>query len=289
MSKEFVAGVSFSDDTAQTAVFEVREDNVELQYLSEHTKKDGGELWFFDALFGLKGRKVRKISRVSVAIDNSLALTHTFPLDCTLTQTEQNEHVQWETSNFLPDYRPQDFINDLHTLQTDIREGVSEVSVVTVRRSMIHNIQRSLTEHGLEIHILDTNHFGAEYALLRGYPENKTKTIALVCISRNRMDVGILEQGQLKSYRFAMVSSVEEGREFIGGLKLDTTFRDVFLYGTSVSSGFLAAIRSMSGVKVTLLNPFRRINVASSCREFDQFIGKEYRFSACTGIALRKE
>src|ERR1041385_3166831 len=201
MPKELIAGVSFSDTMAQTVVLGLDENSIELYHLEESPNANRNDTWFLDSVLNAQEGMGGKISRVAVAIDNAAVFLLSFPLDGSLTRPEQNEHIQWELSNFVEDFKPKDYINDIHVLRTRAREQVSEILTVSVRRSLVFNIQNTLANKKIDLQLVDTNHFGAQHALFAVHPEAKTKVAALAGISKSRIDVGILVNGRLTNYR----------------------------------------------------------------------------------------
>ena len=210
-------------------------------------------------------------------------------MDTSLSKAEQNEHVHWELSHYLPEYNASDYINDVHILKTHAREHLCDVLTVSVRKSFIHGIQNVLSEKKYELHLADTNHFGAQYALITNYPEVKTKMVALVAVAHHRVDVGLLHTGRLIAYRYGLIANREDVVKLLQEVVKDTIISDLFIYGTAVSTEVVGAIENSMNVKVIKLNPFQRLKIASSFRDFERFLGREHRFAASVGCALRKE
>ncbi|MBI4546631.1 MAG: hypothetical protein HY707_01520 [Ignavibacteriae bacterium] len=292
MGKEYIGGVSFTDDTAQVAVLEVGGSEIKVRYLEDIKKGSSDDLWFLQGVFEMKEkrvRKVKKVKKVSVAVDNASLFLHSFPMDTSLTKAEQNEHVDWELSNYLSEYNPKDYVNDVHILRTKAREHVCHVLTISVKKSLIYGIQNMLSENKFELHIIDTNHFGAQYALITNYPEVKTKVVALVAVAHHRVDAGLLHSGRLIAYRYGLMTNRDDAVKLLQEVLKDTTISDLFIYGTAVSTEVVGAIENSLNIKVTKLNPFQRLKIASSFRDFERFLGREHRFAASVGCALRKE
>lgn len=287
MAKELSMGLSFSDGTAQTAVIEIGSDTNEIRFIEEYEKKSDSGVWFLDHLTGLKERGLGKVSSVSIAFDNSAAFLHSFPLDGTFTQSEQNAQVHWELSQLIADFKPNDYINDIHILRTNAREQVWDVLAVSLRRSLLYDMQARLTGHNLDLRIIDTNHFGAQAALVTIHPDIKKKTVCLAGITRTRVDVGILTKGRLTDYRYSMNTDVHGITAFLEALAGEFAATDVVVHGTGAIYETTKALRSSLHATVGMLNPFRKMRVSSSFRGFDKFIGHEHRFAACVGSALR--
>ena len=288
MTKELIAGVSFSGNAAQTVILEVQPDGIELHHLEEFQNKSNNDIWFLDGILGARNDVGTKVSKIAVALDNAGVFLHSFPLDSSLTQPEQNEHVQWELSNYIDGFKPKDYINDIHVLRTHAREQISEILAVCVRRSLAFNIQNTLVSKKLDLQLVDTNHFCSQYALLVTHTEVKTKIVALADVTNNRVDVGILMNGRLTNYRYALSATVNDAVTFIENQLKTNSLSDVYLCGSGVSFELAKALRSRQGINVATLNPFRKIRIAPSFRGFDKFIGQEHRFASCVGAVLGK-
>jgi len=287
MAKELRAGISFTGDQAQTVVVELHDRRVELRHIEERTKESMLEYWFLDDLLSLEKKTLGKISRVSVAMDNSEAFFHRFPIDSLLTQVEQNEHVRWELSHFIADYKPQEYINDVHILRTHARDHFLDILVAAVRRSFLFKLHEYLAEQNLNLQTVEANVFSVTHALLLAYPEVKTTAATMVGISNRRLDIGILSNGRLTDYSYRKISPVEEAIGFLKESLEEANMQNIFLHGPSLTAEWMNSFRAAFGAKMMDLNPFRHMMVASSCQNFKQFNGREHRFAACVGSALR--
>ena len=289
MSKKHLAGLSFSDDAVQLAVIEQSDDGIELQYLEESGRGGTDELWFLEPLRGLRDKKVAKISRLSVALDNAGAFLHTFPLDTSLGQPEQNEQVNWELAALVPGYQPKEYVNDLHVLKARAADQVSDVMAVTVKRTVLYEVEQMLSKEKLEFHIADTNHFCSERALFMTHPEMNVRTVALAGITKDRVDVGLYANGQLAGYRYAPASGTQDVASFIKMCFDLWGSPEVYLHGTGISFEVTKACRTALGGRLATLNPFRRMRIAPAFRGFSKYLGQEHRFAACIGSAVRKQ
>jgi Tfp pilus assembly PilM family ATPase len=287
MARKFKAGISFNDGLGQIAVLEPDAENVVLHYLGEFTHTNGSDLWFLHDVVDPKHRVMKKVSGVSVALDNKSVFLFSFPLDTSLNQTEQNEHVEWELSNFIEDFKPREYVHDTHVLRTNAREQVSDVLIVSVRRSLLFNIQHELEGRSIDLQFADAQHFGAQHALLTAHPETKNKIVALVGAVNNRLDIGIVSNGRLTVYRYGIVTG-EQRLNLLRESIQDIAVSDVYLYGAAVLPEFVKTVRDALSLNVTMLDPFSRLTIASSFRDFDKFIGREHHFAASVGCALRK-
>jgi Tfp pilus assembly PilM family ATPase len=289
MSKEQIAGISYSDNIAQTVILETSDDGVEVRHLEEINDVVQSDGWFLVPLFELRKKKnLGKRSKISVALDNASVILLSFPMDSSLNQVQQNGHVHWELSNFVDDFKPNAYVSDVHVLRTWARDRVVEVLAVSVKRSLVYNIQQMLSERKLDLDIIDTNHFGAQHALLMNYPDVRTKSVALVGVTRNRIDAGVISNGRLRDYRYTINSSSEYVSIWLQELSKEFPITDMFFHGPEVTHELIKTLRASIHQSITLLNPFRTLRISPSFSEFDKYIGQEHRFAACVGIAVQQ-
>jgi Tfp pilus assembly PilM family ATPase len=288
MGKEIVAGVSFSGNRAHIAVFDVRNNENKLLHLAELLSPKQSDYWFLDKVISPDLRILKKVTKVSVALDISSVVLHSFPLDTTLNQSEQNGHVHWELSNFIKGYQPKEYIYDLHSLRISARDQVADVLVVAIKRAKLFGIQSALESKKIELHIADTSFFGAEQTLLAVFPEIKLKTVGLILCDQNEISIGIVVNGRIVKFGYELQSSAESIISLFQSLKQEDIVTELYLCGASSSQELGAMLRNRLGIHVNMLNPFRRNITTSSYGDFKMFIGKEHLFAAATGVALRR-
>src|ERR1051326_3671280 len=196
MFGKIVAGVSYMDDTAQIAILQIRRNSVTLCHLEEYSEQNG-DVWFLQPLLNRDKRIVRKVSRVNVALDSGVLAFHSFPADDALDQLSRQDHAHWELSNFIDAYVPKEYANDLRVLKSFPDEKYSDLLVVATRQALLSNIQSTLQGQKFNLDGTAANHFGAQESLLMNYPEVRSKRIALAGLTRNRIDLGFMENGKL--------------------------------------------------------------------------------------------
>ena len=289
MPKEYIAGVSFADDVAQVAVLKIKKNEILVVYLEEFKDGKTGGLWFLESLLAKRKTIFKKVHKVSIALDSSSVFMHLFPMDSSLNQVEQNVHVQWELSNFIPAFNPKEYINDVHVLRTHAQEHVLDMFVVSTQKLNIFRMQELLRENKYELHIVDTNHLCGQYSLLVNYPEVKASNVVLSAVGQKRVDIGILRHGRLHDYHYCLCSSPEDAVRSIEEYMVEHRDHGLYMYGNGMISDVMNELSKHSEITATKLNPFRRLPISSSFREFNMFVGQEHRFAACIGVALRKE
>ncbi|MBI5476657.1 MAG: pilus assembly protein PilM [Ignavibacteriales bacterium] len=288
MGKEIVAGVSYSGNRSHIAVYEVKNGDVKLLHLAEHLSAKQSDHWFLEKIISPELRILKKADKVSVALDINSVVLHTFPLDTTLNQSEQNGHVHWELSNFIKNYQPKEYIYDLHSLRISARDQVADVLVVAIKREKLFGIQSALESKKIELHIADTSFFGAEQTLLSVFPEIRNKTVALILSDFNEISIGIFVNGRVVKFGHNLQSTSDSIVNLFQSIKQEEIVTELYLCGGTASQELGVTLRNRLGIHVNMLNPFRRNITTSSYSDFKLFAGKEHLFAAATGVALRK-
>jgi Tfp pilus assembly PilM family ATPase len=287
MSKDIIAGISVSGKFAQFAVFEVRAKGNKLIHIEEFSNDSGDDLWFLEKILRPEKRFLKKVNKVSVAVDSGSIILHRFPIDTTLNQSEQNDHIHWELSNFIPDYQSKDYIYDLHPLRINSREQIADVLAVAVKREIILKIQEALASNKLELFIADTHFFGAEQSLKINYPEIREKVVALIYAEENHLDVGIEKGGKLVAYGYGLNTSADLIRKIIAEEIQDLVLNEIYCCGPKMTSEIIHLLKNSFEINTIYLNPFRFVET-SSVKNLNNFNGRKHLYAACTGVALRK-
>ena len=240
------------------------------------------------------GRFVRenavRASRVSIALDTGLLFLNSMPIDQGLTRSEINDHVKWELSQYFPDVDAAGFITDVHILTEHANDPFNEALSVSVRRHDALAIQKAAAAVGMALDIVDADHFAADTALRINYPDTYRKYIALVGVKETRLDISLMRNGSLESYRYLIVQSNQEIIQGIAGLARRTPgIYSMTVYGPYLDRDLLTQIRRGSPILVEALNPLRHVNVSEALRLADHLTVPSYRFAAAVGVALRRD
>lgn len=242
---------------------------------------------FFSAFLKVNRIQAR---RAAVALDTAFLFLHTFPFDPTAQRKELQEHFAWELRQFLPDTDPRELITDIHRMSADPAEPQATFIGVSVRRKHIQLVQRALTRAGLEITIVDADHFSADTALRINYPDTYKRHMALVGIKESRIDISIIRNGNLESYACCAVKSNTDIVEQVARLARESHgILAMTAYGPYLDRDLLVQIRRASPLLVEALNPLRHVQVADTLRLADHLTVPSYRFASAVGVALRHD
>jgi Tfp pilus assembly PilM family ATPase len=231
-----------------------------------------------------------KARRVSVALDTSLMFLHSIPFEAGLSRNEVTDHVKWELTQYFPDLAPKDFVTDVHIIVRHQSAPWNTVLGVSVRRTVVEAIHASLRHLGLDLHILDADHFSADMALRANYPDTYRRYLALVGVKEDRLDISLMKNGNLESYSYHVVHSNQEIVDTIARYSREAEgVYSITTYGPYLDKDLLVQIRRGSALLVEALNPLRHVNVSDSLRLADHLTVPSYRFASAVGVALRRD
>lgn len=231
-----------------------------------------------------------KATQVSVALDTALLFLNSIPAEDGLPRTKIKELVEWELHQYFPDSSPADFITDVHVMATHREKGWNELLAVSIRRRYILAIKDALKALGLSLHIVDVDHFSADMALRVNYPDTYRRYLALVGVKENRLDISLMKNGALQSYRYVVTRSDQEIVDHFATLSRETKgIYSITAYGPHLDKDLLTMVRQGSALLVEALNPLRHMTVSDTLRLADHLSVPSFRFASAVGVALRRD
>jgi hypothetical protein len=249
-----------------------------------------GEEKFLESLAGFVSTFRVRTKKVSLAIHSSRVFIHTIPVEPTAQRSTTMRHLKWELGQYFPDTPPEEFTSDVHELTRDQGQAHVDMLSVSVRRREIQHLSDVLARVGMEVEIVDVDHFAAETALKISYPDTVLRYLALVGITEGRLDISYIRNGTLESYAYRLAASSAEIAEHVGAISRDVTgLNSVVAYGTLLDKDLLVLIRKASATLVEALNPLRRVGVSPGLRPSDRIHSPSYRFAAVIGAAVRRD
>lgn len=297
-AKQAILGLSLGDRSVQAVEIEQEGNSNTLTAIDEwentFTANDAANGESLDRFVEFLGAFMKvnraKAKKASVALDTVQLVLNSIPMEDTLSRVELNEHINWEISQYHPNVASKEFITDVHVLTQHPDDHWNEVLSVSVKRKDAYRVQQALARLGLDLHILDVDHFSADTALRMNYPDTNRKYLALVGIKENRLDISLIKNGNMESYSYCVVQSNKEIVDQIAALARDTKgMHSVTVYGTYLDKDLLVQIRRASALLVEALNPLRHVKVADSLRLADNLSLPSYRFASAVGVALRRD
>jgi Tfp pilus assembly PilM family ATPase len=228
--------------------------------------------------------------KASLSLDTGFLFLQQVPADPDASRETVLDQIQWELAQYHPGTDPQAFLSDFHRVKRASPEPAEDVLAVSLLRESVRALSRALAGLGLSVQVIDADHFSAETALRINYPDIFRRTLALVGVKENRLDVSILRNGNLEAYAYRIVGSNQEIIDAIGAISRDTPgILSIMVYGPYLDADLLQLIRRSSAMLVEAMNPLRHVAVADSIRMAEHLTAPSYRFASAIGAALRRE
>ncbi|HWP82242.1 MAG TPA: pilus assembly protein PilM [Bacteroidota bacterium] len=238
----------------------------------------------------LKSAKVGS-KTISFALPPESMFINSIPVDVTLKGPELTSYLQWEIQQYFPNAGPKDFITDFHALPHKL-QGAKQTFVVSVKRGVVGFLQNVAAGVGLQLAVIDIDHFSTEKTLRVNYPEIAAHTVALFGIRKGALDASLVHKYEMIDYRPYVATTPEEIHKAVLHYVKYLKQRDgigtpeaLILHGMEVPREILKPLHEESGIQALAFNAMRKLTTPDKLKTA---FGKEsYRFTAAIGLALR--
>ncbi len=244
----------------------------------------------------------------ALTLDSRMVLVKKIPIDADLQGEELNEHVLWESKQFL--LSPLSEYNIAwERLEPTEAESQAHVLIVAVRKSIISYLRQVFQHTKLHLDIVDVDIFAAQRTLERNYESLTAEHVALVDVGEHGLQVVLLRNGeyflsqkvpypgdegktllQSDADRLAKLVSRELRRILLDN-KLGKAIEEldgVFLYGEGVDEEVVESLRNLHDVRIERVNPFKKVRLNAERAAADPHLRPE-TFTVAVGAALRGE
>ncbi len=230
------------------------------------------------------------VRNVAVTFDAGFLFLAAIPMEPRSSEAALSDRVAWELGQFFPGARPDQFVTDMHVIANPGAQKYDELLVVAIRRDLTRSVRKALEKEGFALHLVDVDHFSTELALKLNYPDTYSRYVALVGIKDLRLDVSLLRNGALESYRYYQLHSRTDSIQHLGTLSRETPgLASIVAYGPALDNGLLVQLRQASAIVVEALNPLRHVGVAETVQLPESVESPSYRFAPAIGVALRRD
>ena len=241
-------------------------------------------------------RSIRKIGEIdapniSFCLDSRWVFIHSFPLDQNISESERADQITWELSNYLADSKVEDYVTGTATLVEMPTLRASIVLAAAVKRDLISLFRRVASRLGLQIVVIDVDHFGAEHALRWNYPEIEDGTVSLVGVKSNGIDVSIIQNGKPVSYRWGeLVSGMTVPRlvdQLLGQASNGRSpVKKCFFYGENENASTPLLSDQGGDPPAEIMDPVRNVSLPRQLRRLSRTTF--HRYAPAIGLAMRE-
>lgn len=241
-------------------------------------------------------RRELNVKDAALAIGSSQAFMLTLPIDYSEGRQAMNTKVYWELSNYFPDNYNEYVINTYRLNSKMPCKESDEFLIIAVHKNTLEFIKRIFKMSGINLKVIDIDHFSAEYALRAGYSEQiENKNVLLAGLKNRRVDYGIIQNRKYRGYMYSIYSSDIElnlciVKKLTAVFEKDTKMPHldtIFLYGQDIPESTVSAIKKLGIAPVEVLNPLTGLGAAELLLKDEGLRKTAYRFSSSCGAALR--
>ncbi len=284
-------GLSVSSDFVQAVELERDGPGIRLTAIGEwHGATPDGATVLGDRLRAFMAANGAHPSDAAVAIDTRRMFIHTFPDNSGTPRETIRAHASWELAQFFPAASADDHITDIAPIGLVSPDGIQDYLVVSLLRRDVHNIRMSVESAGMNLAVLDADHFGAETLALQRHDGAASECVLLAGVKDDRLDWSILDRGTVTRYAATVVTTpgsvvdllVAASREG-GGVQR------ILLYGPALTPEIRTRIVDSTELPTEILDPFSTLTIAPDLPLAGHFLNAPHRFAAAVGIALREE
>jgi len=232
----------------------------------------------------------------ALAIGTSQAFIITLPIAYSEGKQSMNNKVYWELSNYFPETYNEFVINTFRLNSIMPCKDSDEFLIIAVHKNTLEFIKRIFILSGINLKLIDIDHFSAEYALRTGYEgQLDNKNVLLIGLKNKRVDYGLIQNKKYKRYMYSTYSSDTEFNLSVVK-KLTSVFEkntktdkidNIYLYGQDIQVNIINAIRKLDIAPVEIVDPLNGLDAAELLLRDDGLRKNAYRFSSSCGAALR--
>jgi len=228
---------------------------------------------------------------ISFCLDSRWVFIHSFPLDENLSEPERADQINWEFSNYLTPSEHEDYVSAAASLEQLPDCHASVVLTASARRELIALFRHVTSRLGLQLSIIDVDHFGAEHSLRWNYPEIEQEVVSLFGIKSNRLDASSFQNGRPVEYRWGELANGNLSQGLLDQLLTTNSNRKpatkrAFIYGEKDGTPNLPRFDKEHAPPVEVLNPLRRVNLPRRLRRLDPV--SAHRYAPAIGLAMRE-
>lgn len=288
MPQQTYAALSVIENIAYFIVLKKVDAKIETILMDEFYRDEleMSELWFLKYFINRSDSIIGKPKNISFALDRKLLFIHTFPVDTGLTKEKENEHMNWELAQHIPNYHAKEYLSDIHVLKYTPTKQKKDILSVTIKRSYVYDINEKVSSKNYNLDYIDATHFASSDLLFFNHPDVKTQEVLLVSLNKHYIECSRYSQGRLVDYQSSSDTELEQIVEFIKYNYLKEKTERIFIYGTKATTETLVKLRIDVSPHFSILNPFLRIST-ENVKNFNRFSATLQNFIPSLGIALR--
>ena len=221
-------------------------------------------------------------------LNSKMIVVQSIPTDASLSESELEQHSQWELSQYVLVKNTNAFNVSSMVLDSNEELQVNTTAIVAVRKIFLNFLANVCKQLSGNLNIVDVDHFGAENALLFNYPEVASKRVLLVGVDENSFDASVIASGQTKDFitmEWTTENDMAQLAEHVKGVNVET----VFFHGRIVSPALVTSLKQLVSIPVEIMDPFKKVSLPRTLRNYRDVETRKQEYAAAVGLALREE
>ena len=221
-------------------------------------------------------------------LNSKMIVVQSIPTDASLSESELEQHSQWELSQYVLVKNTNAFNVSSMVLDSNEELQVNTTAIVAVRKIFLNFLANVCKQLSGNLNIVDVDHFGAENALLFNYPEVASKRVLLVGVDENSFDASVIASGQTKDFitmEWTTENDMAQLAEHVKGVNVET----VFFHGRIVSPALVTSLKQLVSIPVEIMDPFKKVSLPRTLRNYHDVETRKQEYAAAVGLALREE
>ena len=221
-------------------------------------------------------------------LNSKMIVVQSIPTDASLTESELDQHAQWELSQYALVKNVNAFNVSSMVLDMNEEVQVNTTAIVAVRKIFLNFLANVCRQLSGTLNIVDVDHFGAENALLFNYPEVASKRVLLAGVDENSFDASVIANGETKNLvtmEWTTENDMTQLAEYVKGVNAES----VFFHGRIVSQALVASLKQLVSVPVEIMDPFKKVSLPRTLRNYRDIEATRQEYASAVGLALRAE
>lgn len=234
------------------------------------------------------------IGRISLTLPADTALISQFPGKPDISPDELRNLVNLEIRQVYPQFSFDDFTSNVYHLVGRL-DNVHMMLAIIIQKQDLATVKNAINILQRPISHIEISQINAHSAFIFNYPEEISKTVALIGIQKNFIDFSLLKSGRPLYYGLMSYSKKDEISEKISAeyikakVKYTEKLDSAYVFGSSLNKDLFMSIWESSletGIECRRLNAFRMVfpDVDSRTKEYCQRLS--HVFPGCVGGAL---
>lgn len=272
--------------------------NVDEEPLGEPLNFDDAESKFISILQSsfdsLTERKSLTSDYISFSLPINIFKLAKIPIEPSLTKSDLTDYINWELSLLFPSKSTKEYtIQKIKISEEESEENY--VLIIAVETRILKYLHKFSVRNNLNLKFVNNAHITSDSLILLNHPKFKSKSFFSIYIDENVFSISLHKNNLLQFIRIRKFSSLPElipllitEIESLSQFQINPFNVDgSFIFGNLKLDDIQNSIAEATELKLSVINPFDKINPGEDFNQLDFYLNKANSFSAAAGIAFR--